>query len=1349
MSQGVLKGIGYTIDFADDAQALLSGTQIIDESLGDLVDGLYEPKTVASEVLGVGAQLVVPGGAVSKGGRAMTKALPLLAKGDNILDATRLGRAAKGGLLGGTADAIGSGRELGTMGDALAGSDNEILDAVGSLTAVEEDDSDWEVRGKQLAEGTLLGATVTGALEPVAKKLMKMKAARAVKGVADIHVDTPVAADAVESVVADAAEDVANKVANQQAAHAIIEELTGAVSQGDPVLIAAIQGSKKAGAKASPEVVELTASYTAKAEALGLDPTTGAEKLMMDDYHQGLKASFDEIALDNPELRGFLDDFFGNGADKDGLLDTLMTKTDADVDASLAKWEQHQLSEDWGTLDAKRADELQKLVSDLNVDDSVPGLKALDERVAAAKLSRAEKGLGTPEVPVRTRHLGDRVALNEEAGKAFEAALKTGDVKGVADGLASGDNIAQVLKTEDGVQDLVVTLEDSFLAAKQAEPLSPGQVSLESEEIIQGLRGQGQSTDDIGQALEAAGGNAVVDSKFLALRSVKYGAARAYTKAWRNAEALGTLGNRSVKKELARLHAGVGALDTAETQFKSQLGLDPTPIRSAEGVTDGTMSLIDELATGKNAANHARLAEALDNAMDAGDYLKVDQAIKLMGRLNQNKLTGAIGVSVNNMLFGIQTNVVNAASILVEPLFYNGEMYNRAAAHLLTGSLKKSRAAFSDANYAMGLYLRGIVQMNPESAALRKRAGKAFNENRSQLDSSIFAEAGSAIRQGDVGPLTGRWSGTGKTAANVKDDLVAGIYQRDRDTVITGLMETANLTQGASTRALVAMDEWGKGLNYSIHSRIAARRHLSRSQPDLEGHELHNAIERLSEESPMWEALPDGPQKDLHRQIYEESIEIARLNTFQSDLDWAKQGIGEHSKDWGQGEKSMSASFADFRSTNPALQVIVPFHRTPTNMFRKGAERFPGIGLLARRNRDDWYSGDPDRRAAAAARQMLGAEIFTLVGGLFGAGNLTGNIVNRDLGEEPMSFRVNGNWYSYRRLNEPVAIMLSATIDAMSLLQDSKSDDLDVDVDIVGGIATVMGDLAMSQPGVSGPRDLLRSWSNGTIVETLVDRGADFVPILPGVSRNLKNPYLFEGDPELEGALREVRGVQDILMSKVPGLQGQLAVKRNFWGEPINSRPGYGSDSWDDLIPGKIINSITAQAGGMIKTRPELDQVTQELKDIGFEPNLTQRTKRYQGSLLTAEQSNRVKELMNDPALSPRGESMRDEIERKMTHRMWTDEVDGWTDTQKRDKINKIYSKRLGKAFVLLENEYEELTEAVLDKQRNKKPTAERQKLYEEKRPMFRERRRSSVQRKGDRFSRNQTREDLEEALTK
>ena len=243
----------------------------------------------------------------------------------------------------------------------------------------------------------------------------------------------------------------------------------------------------------------------------------------------------------------------------------------------------------------------------------------------------------------------------------------------------------------------------------------------------------------------------------------------------------------------------------------------------------------------------------------------------------------------------------------------------------------------------------------------------------------------------------------------------------------------------------------------------------------------------------------------------------------------------------------------------PALQLVVPFIRTPTNLLAFVTDRNP-VGRMY-----DWVqaarAGDKEAVAEATGRLATGTLLYTTGIALAANGMVTGRgpkdpELRKQLlasGWMPYSFRFGDTYVSYGR-NDPIATFLGLVADTFEIASNTY-DPSPEDQDAVMQIATaVIGSVANNVTNKSYLRGIV------TTLGALTGDENDFKrlqrqyagAIVPNVFAQAET---YGMDPDV----REVRSMMDAIRARLPGYGDSVDKVRNALGEPLKGNEGWGS----------------------------------------------------------------------------------------------------------------------------------------------------------------------------------------------
>ena len=199
-----------------------------------------------------------------------------------------------------------------------------------------------------------------------------------------------------------------------------------------------------------------------------------------------------------------------------------------------------------------------------------------------------------------------------------------------------------------------------------------------------------------------------------------------------------------------------------------------------------------------------------------------------------------------------------------------------------------------------------------------------------------------------------------------------------------------------------------------------------------------------------------------------------------------------------------------FRTKNPVTKLVVPFFRTPTNLFKFGVERTP-LGLLQGKkgllsglspSENTFLNAIKAGDAEAldiAAKSLIGTTAMIGVYTHFKDGNITGAVPINPADRErfwreekrPYSIKIGGKWWEYRRL-EP----FNQIFTVVASIDEAK----DSDEEIEGKLAQVALDIgqgAISQTWLQGVSDMVSMIDSDDTTpyeQTLTRMALNFLP---------------------------------------------------------------------------------------------------------------------------------------------------------------------------------------------------------------------------------------------------------------
>ena len=415
----------------------------------------------------------------------------------------------------------------------------------------------------------------------------------------------------------------------------------------------------------------------------------------------------------------------------------------------------------------------------------------------------------------------------------------------------------------------------------------------------------------------------------------------------------------------------------------------------------------------------------------------------------------------------------------------------------------------------LGNTLTAIGQI-PEHALAAAVGGARRAVGRGDADRVLFSEIGAR----SVGMIQGAREGMAAAAKTLRTgeaaDAVTKLEQQTQY-AISGVKGSIIRTP---TRFLSAEDEVFKGI-----ARRMELAGMSVREAAKEGHTGAAAKARAAE-------LLANPTDDMLAR----SFEYGRYLTFQNALG----PVGRH--------------VTAITEAMPALKLILPFVRTPTNILKFAAERSP-LAPLMKTWRNDLRAGGA-KADMAIARAMVGTGVAASIFQLAQDGKITGGgpadreakrLLQRT-GWQPYSFKIGDKYVSYQRL-DPYSTTIGTAADIVDLQRYMTDKQRDDSAMLVGtailhnlGNKTWLSGLSDALEALNDPDRSLQNFSSRMA-------GSIAVPAIVAQAARTVDPVL-----------REARAPLDRIRSRVPGLSSGLFPRRDAFGRAVTTEGGLGPD---------------------------------------------------------------------------------------------------------------------------------------------------------------------------------------------
>lgn len=407
-------------------------------------------------------------------------------------------------------------------------------------------------------------------------------------------------------------------------------------------------------------------------------------------------------------------------------------------------------------------------------------------------------------------------------------------------------------------------------------------------------------------------------------------------------------------------------------------------------------------------------------------------------------------------------------------------------------------------------------------------------------------------------------------------------------------------------RALTAADDFFKMLNYRMEYHALTYRAAKIAHPEG-GEAFTKALAAL--------------RADPTTEILEQAVKFSEVQTFTNPLG-----------DFGNALQRLSNS-------HPSVKLILPFVRTPINLFKYAWERTPGLNFLNSQVRADYMAGGA-ARDLVVAKMALGGMVAGTAAVLAAGGVLSGKgpsdkALLEELqmtGWQPYSAKIGDTYYAFSRL-DPIGMTLGAIADFADL---SGHMDEATTTNVAQAIV-----LSMIRNVTS------KTWMQGVanVLEALTDQDGRYLSsffnlqarsIVPAFMGQVTRSYV---DPEIH----EVHSVLDAVRSRTPGFSKDLPPRRNLWGEAIQLEGGLGPDIASPIYTRKVAGDKVAEELSAnriaVSLPPDFIYGTHPPEGITAEQRVSQ------GVPLTAQQRDKWIQLMGKGVRDGNGRTIKEAMQ--------------------------------------------------------------------------------------------------------
>lgn len=230
------------------------------------------------------------------------------------------------------------------------------------------------------------------------------------------------------------------------------------------------------------------------------------------------------------------------------------------------------------------------------------------------------------------------------------------------------------------------------------------------------------------------------------------------------------------------------------------------------------------------------------------------------------------------------------------------------------------------------------------------------------------------------------------------------------------------------------------------------------------------------------------------------------------------------------------------------LEWMFPFITTPGNIFKETLRMTPGANLAVKEWRADYEAGGA-KRARALAEVTVGTAIMAAVVAAVQEGTITGNgqpdkkmrATDRAAGWKPYSVKVNGQYIDGYLRMAPIGPLIGLAADGAEFMNYMTHEERD-----------------------QWARMLAFAFASNVTNQTFMTGATNFVNVLQDPSRYGQNyveslasslvpSIIGQTAGDMDPLLREIHGMRDAMIARIPGQREGLMPKRDLFGQPIAS----------------------------------------------------------------------------------------------------------------------------------------------------------------------------------------------------
>ncbi|MDE7064874.1 MAG: hypothetical protein K2O70_05300, partial [Desulfovibrionaceae bacterium] len=454
---------------------------------------------------------------------------------------------------------------------------------------------------------------------------------------------------------------------------------------------------------------------------------------------------------------------------------------------------------------------------------------------------------------------------------------------------------------------------------------------------------------------------------------------------------------------------------------------------------------------------------------------------------------------INNMLSGPFTIATNAATGVAKALLMPAERY-------LAGAFSHSAEMREEALDAF----QGLFRYTSESFRLGRKAAKMEESLIDRLNGNTLESITPQLHYENIRGLMLRGAPDGTELSPLQEMMARsmsflGPYLR------------------WPSRLLMGTDEFFKQLNFRASLDAALRR-------EARGRGITKADDLARYVDTRMNAALDGEGR-ITRDMFDDdmvknSLQYARESTWTQPL----------------GRNTIGGTIQHAVLQKPSLRLILPFIRTPTNLYRDFVAHTPGVNLLARQTREALRAGG-EQAALAKAKMATGAMMLVPTFMLAESGALTGTPPKdkklrealEATGWQPYSIKVGDAYVSYRRM-DPLGMFLGIAADLVTVANEADNATLE---DACRGLLAAVTNNVTSKTYMQGFSEFM------DFVNDPNEKGIQYLGRLASTLIPFASALRFARQMADE-PMREMRDFTDYLLNTLPGFSDDLPARRNW-----------------------------------------------------------------------------------------------------------------------------------------------------------------------------------------------------------